>query len=131
MRIPFLSPPSKSLRYFVFFSSLDIARRVLVLALILGQILSLLLCAGGISSAALEKFQGITAPTTQLFLSYLLLAFVFGTVLACKEGFLHTLWQQWWKYAILGLIDAEANYLVVLAYKYTSFTSIQVISCTF
>ena len=102
-------------------------RRVLVLALILGQILSLLLCAGGLACAALEKLQGISAPTTQLFLSYFLLAFVFGIVLACKEGFLTNLWRQWWKYMILGLIDAEANYLVVLAYKYTSFTSIQVI----
>ena len=34
--------------------------------------------------------------------------------------------QDGWKYAILGLIDVEANYLVVKAYTYTTITSIQV-----
>lgn len=34
--------------------------------------------------------------------------------------------QRWWKYMILGLIDIEANYLVLKAYQYTTLSSVQV-----
>lgn len=34
-----------------------------------------------------------------------------------------------WKYAILGLLDLEANYLVVLAYEYTNIMSVQLFAC--
>ena len=33
---------------------------------------------------------------------------------------------NWWKYLILGVVDVEANFLIVLAYRYTNLTSIQV-----
>ena len=50
--------------------------------------------------------------------------------LAPRSDFLSVLWKNWWKYAILGIIDVEANFLVILAYKYTNLTSIQVSACT-
>jgi solute carrier family 35 protein F1/2 len=34
--------------------------------------------------------------------------------------------ERGWKYFVLGLIDVEANFLVVKAYQYTNLTSIQV-----
>lgn len=34
--------------------------------------------------------------------------------------------RRWWKYMILGVIDIEANYLVIKAYQYTTLTSVQV-----
>lgn len=37
--------------------------------------------------------------------------------------------QRWWKYMILGLIDIEANYLVLKAYQYTTLSSVQVGVC--
>jgi len=45
---------------------------------------------------------------------------------AGEENLLAILRRRWWKYMILGLIDLEANYLVVKAYQYTTLTSIQV-----
>ena len=67
----------------------------------------------------------------QSFLNYVLLCVVFTVMLACRQdsegrhlGIM--LRQDGWKYAILGLIDVEANYLVVKAYTYTTITSIQV-----
>lgn len=33
---------------------------------------------------------------------------------------------KWWKYLLMGLADVEANYTVVMAYRYTTLTSIQV-----
>ena len=92
-----------------------------------GQILSLLLCGTGVTSQALENFYNIAVPTTQLFLTYFVLAIMFGPVLAVRKNFLKIIKENWWKYLILGVIDVEANFLVVLAYKYTTLISIQVL----
>ncbi|XP_019484877.1 PREDICTED: solute carrier family 35 member F1, partial [Hipposideros armiger] len=46
-----------------------------------------------------------------------------------EENLLAILRRRWWKYMILGLIDLEANYLVVKAYQYTTLTSIQLLDC--
>lgn len=97
------------------------------MAIILGQFLSLLLCGTGVTSQLLETSFNIAVPTTQAFLNYALLAAVFGVTLATRDDFLTILWKNWWKYAILGAIDVEANFLVILAYKYTNLISVQVI----
>ena len=95
--------------------------------LALGQFLSLLLCGTGVFSQLLEKNYAIQAPTTQSFVNYLLLALVYTTQFACqREQFKETLKTRGWKYLILGLVDVEANFLVVKAYQYTNLTSIQV-----
>jgi solute carrier family 35 protein F1/2 len=98
-------------------------------AIILGQFLSLLLCGTGVTSQLLETNFNIAVPTSQAFLNYALLAAVFGVTLATRSDFLTVLWKNWWKYAILGAIDVEANFLVILAYKYTNLTSVQVRIC--
>ena len=54
------------------------------------------------------------------------MAVLFFPVLVIKRDFLDVLKENWWRYIILGAIDVEANFLVVLAYKYTTLTSIQV-----
>ncbi len=100
--------------------------RKLVFALIGGQILSIFLCGTGTTSEALEQFYSITAPTTQLFFTYLLLALVYGPIVVCKKDFHDILKHNWWKYVLIGIIDVEANYFVVLAYKYTNVASVQV-----
>ena len=71
--------------------------------------------------------------SAQSFVCYALLCAVFAVMLACRQesegrhlGII--LRQDGWKYAILGLIDVEANYLVVKAYTYTTITSVQVCS---
>ena len=35
----------------------------------------------------------------------------------------------WWKYALLALVDVEANYLVVRAYQYTTIESVALLDC--
>ncbi|XP_076445058.1 solute carrier family 35 member F2-like isoform X2 [Babylonia areolata] len=70
----------------------------------------------------------------QSFLNYCLLCVVYTVMLACRhqpeERHLGVMLRQdGWKYAILALIDVEANYLVVKAYAYTSVTSVQVLDC--
>ncbi|XP_036624149.1 solute carrier family 35 member F1 [Trichosurus vulpecula] len=46
-----------------------------------------------------------------------------------EENLLAILRRRWWKYMILGIIDLEANYLVVKAYQYTTLTSVQLLDC--
>ena len=67
--------------------------------------------------------------TAQSFFNYVLLALVFGTVLAFRSRertLLQCLKQWWWRYLLIALVDVEANYLVVKAYAYTTVTSVQV-----
>jgi solute carrier family 35 protein F1/2 len=86
-----------------------------------------LLCGTGVTSQSLEFYYSIAVPTTQLFLAYTALALMFFPPLAARKDFLTLLKDNWWKYLILGVIDVEANFLIVLAYKYTSLTSIQLL----
>ena len=58
---------------------------------------------------------------------YFLLALTFTPYLAAfQEDFDKTLRAHGWKYGLLALLDVEGNYCFVLAYQYTSLTSIQV-----
>jgi len=103
----------------------------LLLTLAAGQLLALLLSSTGVFSQLLEHDYGINTPTTQVFLMYFLLAMTFTPYLAAfREDFEKTLQVHGWKYALLALLDVEGNYCFVLAYQYTSLTSIQVICIT-
>ncbi|KAL7124363.1 hypothetical protein ABFS83_14G043500 [Erythranthe nasuta] len=96
-----------------------------VVALALGQILSLLITSTGFSSSQLAK-KGINAPTSQSFLNYVLLALVYGSIMLYRRK---PLKAKWYYYALLGLVDVEANFLVVKAYQYTSITSVMLLDC--
>ncbi|CAN1833439.1 Solute carrier family 35 member F1 [Linum perenne] len=91
----------------------------------LGQFLSLLITSTGFLSSELAR-KGINAPTSQSFLNYVLLAVVYGGVLLYRR---QKLKAKWYYYLILGLIDVEANFLVVKAYQYTSLTSVMLLDC--
>ncbi|XP_038882361.1 solute carrier family 35 member F1-like isoform X1 [Benincasa hispida] len=91
----------------------------------LGQILSLLITSTGFSSSKLAK-QGIDAPTSQSFVNYVLLAFVYGITMLSRRKAMKA---KWYYYILLGLVDVEANYLVVKAYQYTSITSVMLLDC--
>ncbi|XWS13260.1 hypothetical protein CRYUN_Cryun36dG0022300 [Craigia yunnanensis] len=91
----------------------------------LGQFLSLLITSTGFSSSELAK-KGINVPTSQSFLNYVLLTIVYGSVMLYRR---QALKAKWYYYVVLGLVDVEANYLVVKAYQYTSITSVMLLDC--
>ncbi|XP_029903177.1 solute carrier family 35 member F1 [Myripristis murdjan] len=106
--------------------------RDLLVTLALGQVLSLLICGIGLTSKYLADDFHANTPVFQGFLNYILLFLVYTTTLAVRQGeenLLAILKRQWWKYMILGLIDIEANYLVIKAYQYTTLTSVQLLDC--
>jgi hypothetical protein len=63
----------------------------------------------GISSATLAS-NGVAVPTSQSVLNYALLALTFGGARLARGG---ALARPWWCYALLALVDVEANFLVV------------------
>ncbi|XP_029352559.1 solute carrier family 35 member F1 [Echeneis naucrates] len=106
--------------------------RDLLVTLALGQVLSLLICAIGLTSKYLADDFNANTPVFQSFLNYILLFLVYTTTLAVRQGegnLLAILKKRWWKYMILGLIDIEANYLVLKAYQYTTLSSVQLLDC--
>ncbi|XP_070844242.1 solute carrier family 35 member F1 isoform X1 [Chaetodon trifascialis] len=106
--------------------------RDLLVTLALGQVLSLLICAIGLTSKYLADDFHANTPVFQSFLNYILLFLVYTTTLAVRQGeenLLAILKQRWWNYMILGLIDIEANYLVLKAYQYTTLSSVQLLDC--
>ncbi|XP_061899475.1 solute carrier family 35 member F1-like [Entelurus aequoreus] len=106
--------------------------RDLLVTLALGQVLSLLICAIGLTNKYLVDDFHANTPVFQSFLNYILLFLVYTTTLAVRQGegnLLAILKQRWWKYMILGFIDIEANYLILKAYQYTTLSSVQLLDC--
>uniref|UniRef100_A0A914X0A6 Solute carrier family 35 member F1 n=1 Tax=Plectus sambesii TaxID=2011161 RepID=A0A914X0A6_9BILA len=102
-----------------------------VVSLLLGQVLSICLCGTGVSSQFLSS-DGVNTPTSQTFINYFFLCFVYGTLLSCKSGengLLTVFRKRGWQYFLLALFDVEANFLLVYAYQYTNLTSIQLLDC--
>uniref|UniRef100_A0A0E0L0Q2 Solute carrier family 35 member F1-like n=1 Tax=Oryza punctata TaxID=4537 RepID=A0A0E0L0Q2_ORYPU len=100
------------------------SRKTLV-GLGLGQLVSLLVTATGFASSELSR-RGINVPTSQSLLNYVLLGVVYGSILLYRRK---PLQMKWYYYLVLGLVDVEANYLVVKAYQYTSLTSVMLLDC--
>jgi hypothetical protein len=59
-------------------------------------------------------FQGLSAPTLQSALNYLLLALVYAR-LRFGRGAPRSLAKPWYYYALLALLDVEANFCLVRA----------------
>ncbi|CAN6448897.1 unnamed protein product [Victoria cruziana] len=99
--------------------------RSTLVALFLGQIVSLLVTSTGFASSELAR-RGISASTSQSFFNYVLLAVIYGGIVLHRRKGLHA---KWYYYVMLALVDVEANYLVVKAYQYTSLTSVMLLDC--
>lgn len=93
--------------------------------LLLGQFLSLLITATGFLSSELAR-KGINAPTSQSFLNYVFLALFYGVFMVYRQEGIKA---KWYYYILLGIVDVEANFLVVKAYQYTSLTSVMLLDC--
>ncbi|KAI8967412.1 hypothetical protein BDF20DRAFT_900940 [Mycotypha africana] len=100
--------------------------------LLLGQLLSLCITGTNVVTTTLSTKYNFAAPTTQTFLVYACLAFVYNCFAIYKRGIKGWLLQFWHRgiyYFILGFIDVEGNYFVVKSYQYTSLLSAMLIDC--
>ncbi|KAF2497739.1 DUF914-domain-containing protein [Lophium mytilinum] len=75
--------------------------------------------------------QGTSIPAFQTFFNYVLLNIVYTGWTLYKYGFKkwgQIVFKDGWRYFILAFMDVEGNYFVVLAYRYTTILSAQLIN---
>jgi len=98
--------------------------------LCLGQILAI--CITGTNTlTTLLADEGNSIPAFQTLFNYILLNIIYTGYTLYKYG-----WRKWvqlcvkdgWKYIILAFFDVEGNYFTVLAYRYTTILSAQLIN---
>ena len=105
------------------------SRHTLV-SLALGQLLSVFITGTGVTSSLLAA-RGVALSSTQSCLNYFLLLGFLGLFVWRERwrGLRGVLRDRWWLYACLAVCDVEANFLVVLAYQYTSLSSVMLLDC--
>lgn len=89
---------------------------------LLGQLLSLLVAGTGIFSTMLASRQ-MSFPMLQSTITYLFLSLHLCDRTRSPRR------EMLWKYALIAAIDLEANYLIVLAYRTTTITSVMLLDC--
>eukprot|EP00808_Paulinella_micropora_P028023 g66945.t1 len=92
-------------------------------SLLLGQLLSILLTGTGTFAQLLAARESRFQPAAMNLLNYFLLSLhVF--LLPCRAKGLST---PWLKFFLVALADVEGNFFLVLAYRYTTITSVQIL----
>ncbi|KAK5128057.1 hypothetical protein LTR85_005174 [Meristemomyces frigidus] len=75
--------------------------------------------------------EGTSIPAFQSLFNYVLLVLIYTSYTIYKYGFtgwLRLLYKDGWRYFILAFFDVEGNYFTVLAYRYTTILSAQLIN---
>ncbi|KAL8770559.1 MAG: hypothetical protein Q9209_003815 [Squamulea sp. 1 TL-2023] len=104
--------------------------REFYIVLVLGQILALCITSTNTFSSLLVE-QGTSIPAFQTFFNYVLLNIVYTSFTFYRYGFkrwCRLLLKDGWKYIILSFLDVQGNYFFVLAYRYTTILSAQLIN---
>ncbi|KAI9731140.1 MAG: hypothetical protein M1834_005333 [Cirrosporium novae-zelandiae] len=100
------------------------------LVVLLGQFLTL--CQTGTNTfTSLLAEEGTSMPAFQSFFNYVFLSLIYVsyTIYRYKfKGYGKLIWKDGWKYIILSFCDVEGNYFTVLAYRYTTILSCQLIN---
>ncbi|XP_022882935.1 solute carrier family 35 member F2-like isoform X1 [Olea europaea var. sylvestris] len=93
--------------------------------LFLGQVLSFGMAMMSFT-ASLVAAEGVDAPLTLSFFSYLALTLVYGSIMLYRSK---KLLVPWYWYVLLGFVDVHGNYLVNKAYEFSSITSVTILDC--
>ncbi|KAJ8961836.1 hypothetical protein NQ318_021451 [Aromia moschata] len=100
--------------------------------IILGQFLSLILCALNTLSHYINSSTSSVLPTGQSFPHYMFLCAIYTSWLAFRrgdKGLISIIKARGWRYLLLCLIDVQANTLLSTAHQFTTLTSIQLLGC--
>ncbi|KAF2819345.1 DUF914-domain-containing protein [Ophiobolus disseminans] len=100
------------------------------ITLLLGQVLAICLTSTNTLSSLLAA-EGTSIPAFQTLFNYVLLNLIYTSYTIYKYGF-----KRWarlcvfegWRFFILAFFDVEGNYFTVLAYRYTTILSAQLIN---
>uniref|UniRef100_A0A336MH20 CSON001417 protein n=1 Tax=Culicoides sonorensis TaxID=179676 RepID=A0A336MH20_CULSO len=100
--------------------------------IILGQILSILLCISQYISHHLATSLELVIPTSQNYLRYIMICSVFTTRLAFRKGdkgLISVIKTRGYRYVLIGLIDLEASALLASSHQFSSLINIQFLDC--
>ncbi|XP_059083664.1 solute carrier family 35 member F2-like [Tigriopus californicus] len=122
-------------------------------SILLGQLISLLLCSSCVLCQILVDNYNFKLPSGQSLLYYLLLFVVYFPILCCRRArrssvssgsgtnnvtnaslkapdpLYQVLRQRGLRYFFLAVVDTQANYLIQRAFQYTTLTSVQLLDC--
>ncbi|KAL8682604.1 MAG: hypothetical protein Q9186_001377 [Xanthomendoza sp. 1 TL-2023] len=111
--------------WFAYFKTRDF-----YIVLLLGQVLALSVTSTNTFSSLLVA-QNTSIPAFQTFFVYVLLNIIYTSFTLYRYGFKRygrLLLKDGWKYIILSFLDVQGNYFTVLAYRYTTILSAQLIN---
>ncbi|KAL8691547.1 MAG: hypothetical protein Q9224_004154, partial [Gallowayella concinna] len=111
--------------WFAYFKTRDF-----YIVLLLGQVLALSVTSTNTFSSLLVA-QNTSIPAFQTFFVYVLLNIIYTSFTLYRYGFKRygrLLLKDGWKYVILSFLDVQGNYFTVLAYRYTTILSAQLIN---
>lgn len=91
-----------------------------------GQLISLCLACNGIFASFLSK-DNANFPLLILFVFYGSLSTIFFRKIYSSNAFIFS--QPWYMYLLAAIIDVEGNFVMILAYNYTSMTSVSLLDC--
>ncbi|KAK2749819.1 hypothetical protein FQN57_005233 [Myotisia sp. PD_48] len=98
--------------------------------LLLGQLLALCITATNTFTNLLAGI-GTSIPAFQSIFTYFFLNLVYSSYTIYRYGFkgwYRTVLQHGWKYIIFAFCDVQGNYFIILAYRYTTILSAQLIN---
>ncbi|GKZ17365.1 hypothetical protein AbraIFM66951_010739 [Aspergillus brasiliensis] len=107
-----------------------LATKEFYITLFLGQVLAITNTACSTFSTLLVS-EGTSIPAFQTFFNYFLLNAIFTPYTIYRyglKGWTRMVLQRGWKYIFLAFCDVEGNYFIVLAYRYTTMLSAQLIN---
>ncbi|KAL9112768.1 MAG: hypothetical protein Q9227_003071 [Pyrenula ochraceoflavens] len=96
----------------------------------LGQVLAIAITGTNTLTTLLAE-EGTSIPAFQTFFNYVLLNIIYTSYTLRKHGtrgWSRMVLNRGWKYIILSFLDVEGNYFTVLAYRYTTILSAQLIN---
>ncbi|KAK3214312.1 hypothetical protein GRF29_28g2730865 [Pseudopithomyces chartarum] len=100
------------------------------IAMLLGQTLAICITSTNTLSQLLSN-EGTSIPAFQSFFNYVLINIIYTGYTLYKlgpRGWAQLVWKDGWRFLILAFIDVEGNYFIVLAYRYTTILSAQLIN---
>lgn len=104
--------------------------RQFYIVLLISQALAVAITGTNTLSSLLAN-EGTSIPAFQTLFNYILLSLIYTSYTLYKYGFkgwCKLIWKDGWRYFILAFCDVEGNYFTVLAYRYTTILSAQLIN---
>lgn len=104
--------------------------RQFYIVLLISQALAVAITGTNTLSSLLAA-EGTSIPAFQTLFNYILLSLIYTSYTIYKYGFkgwCKLMWKDGWRYLILAFCDVEGNYFTVLAYRYTTILSAQLIN---